>query len=1182
MCSLRHLFPSPRISGLFFATILAVACTGNRDRQTLAQLRKVEPDLAEVEINHGIDQAMEGYRKFLEEAPKSSLTPEAMRRLADLKLEKEYGILDEVSQTAESRASLPAPDRTERAPEIESRSPAALDVDRESDRDFEERVASEVVDPFSREPLDLELPVDMATDSAGPLEAIKLYDEILAAYPDYPHNDQVLYQKARAYEELGKIDEAVEVATLLVSQYPESRHLDELQFRRGEYFFTRKKMLDAEEAYASIVAHGPGTGYYELALYKLGWTLYKQMLLDEAVVHYITLLDYKTSIGYDFDQTEDETDSQRIADTYRVISLCFSDLGGADAIASFFSANGPREYEHRVYRNLGEFYLEKLRYNDAAMVYEAFVDLYPIHQASPHFSMRVVEIYEAGNFPKLVLESKKAFTVDYGLESRYWQHFQAEDAPEVLEYLKSNLKDLANHYHALYQNPEIPDEQTAHFVESSRWYREYLSSFPDDSETPGINYQFADLLLENDDFDLAAQEYEHTAYDYPQHERSAAAGYAAIFARREHLKQAVDTDQELVRRNVVASTLRFVDGFPEHEHAPAVLGAAVDDLYALEEFETAITTAQRLIGQYPDSETSIRRAAWTVIAHSSFDIESFEAAEQAYARVLEMTAADDDTAPDITNNLAAAIYKQGEQAKVAEDYRTAADHFLRISEAAPLSDIGPIAQYDAGAALIQLKDFSGAVEVFESFRTSNPDHELRREATRQLAFVYREEENFSQAAEEYERVAEEADDPELRREALLVAGDLYEKAEMLDRALSAYQVFVTEFTDPIEPVVVTRFKMAELYEQMGNVENHHAQLRKIVRMDREAGDARTDGVRVLAAKSALILSEVHFRGFEDIALVQPFEKSLQKKKRQMDTALTAFSGLIDYEVGEVTAAATFYMAEVYGEFSRALLESERPSDLGPADRQEYEEVLEEEAYPFEEQAIEVHLKNLELMSAGVFNVWIEKSLSRLAVVMPGRYAKFEESSGLIESVESYSYRTPISLVPVQVADTTDETDGEGTREIGVEDTMEPTEATEFIDAVMVAESSESEEPVVIEESSESEEPVVIAESSESEEPVVIEESSELEDPVVIAESSELEDTVVMEESSESEDTVSATESSESNDAVEEVEPDMLEHDAAEPVPAAPMPTGTSQVEVSEELEIGISAQSEEASNVELD
>lgn len=1120
MRSSRLQFSRPPVSALLFATILVLACTGNPDRRTLAQLREVEPDLAEVEIDAGIDQAMEGYRKFLEEAPKSSLTPEAMRRLADLKLEKEYGLLGELSRSEESQASLPTPDRTERVSDAKGPSPAIDDGDRESEQDFEERIASENLAPTSSGAVDLELPGDTADESDGPLEAIKLYDEILAAYPDYPHNDQVLYQKARAYEELGRVDEAIVVAALLIAEYPDSRHLDELQFRRGEYFFTRKKMFEAEKAYSSIVAHGPGSGYYELALYKLGWTFYKQMFLDEAVDHYIALLDYKISIGYDFDQTEDETDSQRIADTYRVISLCFSDLGGADAVTSYFTANGPRGYENRIYRHLGEFYLEKLRYNDAATVYEAFVDLYPIHRSSPHFSMRVVEIYEAGRFPKLVLESKKSFAASYGLESRYWQHFQAQDSPEVLEYLKSNLKDLANHYHSLYQNPERVEERPAHFAESSRWYREYLSSFPDASETPGINYQFADLLLENDDFAVAAREYEHIAYDYSRHERSSAAGYAAIFARREHLKRSEETDQEPVRREVVVSTLRFVDGFPEHEHAPAVLGAAVDDLYALEDFETAISTAERLIDQYPDSETSIRRSAWTVIAHSSFDIESFEAAEKAYTRVLEMTPPDDDSALDVMNNLAAAIYKQGERANTAEDFRAAADHFLRISKAAPLSDIGPIAEYDAGAALIRLEDFSGAAEVFESFRTSNPDHDLRRESTRQLAFVYREQENFLRAAEEYERVAEEADEPELRRESLLVAGDLYEKAELLDRALNAYQTFVTNFTDPIEPIVVTRFKMAELYEQMENVENQHTELRKIVKIDREAGDARTDGVRVLAAKSALILSEVHFRTFEKIALVQPFEQSLQRKKRQMDAALTAFSGLVDYEVGEVTAAATFYMAEVYGEFSRALLESERPTDLAPAEQQEYEEILEEEAYPFEEQSIDVHLKNLELMSAGVFNVWIEKSLSRLAVVMPGRYAKFEESSGLIESVETYSYRTPISLVPIVIADAAGEPEAEIDAEIEAEiageavfeDTPEFAEAADVVDAVVMTESSAA---------------------------------SEIEKPI------------------------------------EEVEPDMPDQSAEAPMPAAPMPTGASVEEVPENLEIETNAQSEEVNDVEL-
>ena len=35
-------------------------------------------------------------------------------------------------------------------------------------------------------------------------EAIKLYTSLLKAYPDYPRNDQVLYQLARAYETTGQ------------------------------------------------------------------------------------------------------------------------------------------------------------------------------------------------------------------------------------------------------------------------------------------------------------------------------------------------------------------------------------------------------------------------------------------------------------------------------------------------------------------------------------------------------------------------------------------------------------------------------------------------------------------------------------------------------------------------------------------------------------------------------------------------------------------------------------------------------------------------------------------------------------------------------------------------------------------------------------------------------------------
>jgi len=107
---------------------------------------------------------------------------------------------------------------------------------------------------------------------------------------------------ARAYDELGRTDEAIETMERLSRTNPHSAHLDEVQFRRGEYFFTHRRYRDAESAYSDIVKLGATSEFYELALYKLGWTFYKQEFYEEALQKYIALLDYKVSIGYDFDQ----------------------------------------------------------------------------------------------------------------------------------------------------------------------------------------------------------------------------------------------------------------------------------------------------------------------------------------------------------------------------------------------------------------------------------------------------------------------------------------------------------------------------------------------------------------------------------------------------------------------------------------------------------------------------------------------------------------------------------------------------------------------------------------------------------------------------------------------------------------------------------------------------------------
>ena len=124
--------------------------------------------------------------------------------------------------------------------------------------------------------------------------------------------------------------------------------------------------------------------------------------------------------------------------------------------------------------------------------------------------------------------------------------------------------------------------------------------------------------------------------------------------------------------------------------------------------------------------------------------------------------------------------------------------------------------------------------------------------------------------------------------------------------------------------------------------------------------------------------------------------------------MAEFESLVEYEVADVTAAATFYIAEIYLEFSVALMGSERPAGLSEAEKIEYELVIEEEAYPFEERAIEVHQQNFELLAVGVYNPWVQDSLDKLSVLMPGRYAKNEISGGFVGSIDSYAYRMPIA------------------------------------------------------------------------------------------------------------------------------------------------------------------------------
>ena len=996
----RVLLPAMMLGVMLMLTACA---SGPRHKDSIGSLSKQRIEVSEPIIDDALERAMNAYRQFLQETEAdAAITPEAMRRLADLQLEAGSGGYDVVDQSPLLNPSTDAVGKSN----VDSPIVAALQENAavlgaiESEQAFEARVtrSAELSDaqPLTAIPgTDSER---QALVNANTQQAIQLYQQLLEKYPYYQRNDQVMYQLARAYEENLQPEQAKLVLDTVAVNYPNSVHYDEVQFRRGELFFVRKQYKDAELAYAEVIKKGTQSAFYDQALFKRGWSLFKQSAYEWALDDFFVLLDLKTQAGYHIETETNKTEHQRVVDTFRVVSLSFSYLGGPDYIQEFFNARQRRDYEYLVYRYLGEHYLSKRRFQDAALAYTRFIDLNPLHAQAPRFHRRTIEIFRKGQFPKLVIDSKREFALTYDINSEFWTYHDIQRFPEVLAFIKTNLNDLAKHYHAISQRAKKRQQRQQAYQEAVQWYRRFLASFPDDAQAPELNFLLAELLFDNNTFQAAAEEYERTAYGYPLHPKAAESGYAAILAFREYEQQVAEHQRRDVHQQTIRSSLQFAATYPQHPQAPAVLTSAAENLYALQEYQRAIAAAETMVSEHAQADPALLTAAWIVIAHSQFDLQQYVAAEQAYTQVLQRLPRKDDRQPSITDKLAASVYKQGEQHQAAGELDAAVDDFLRIASLAPSSEIRQVAEFDAATALIELQDWSRSAKVLEDFRRHFPHSPRQFEITAKLAVVYSQSDEPAKAAAEYMRIAQTSDKPELSREALLKAGELYTEAEEYPAAIQAYQRFISKYPKPIEPALEARQQLAELYRYSNQQRAYLKTLKTIVAADRSAGAERNDRTRYLAANAALILAEPTLKLFKDAPLGEPFAKTLKAKRNKMQQALALYADLADYQIAEITAAATYQIADIYYEFSVDLLESERPDNLSAEELEQYDLILEEQAYPFEEKAISVHEKNIELLTTGVFNAWISKSLAQLAQLLPARYAKQEQGEKFVVAI----------------------------------------------------------------------------------------------------------------------------------------------------------------------------------------
>jgi hypothetical protein len=211
--------------------------------------------------------------------------------------------------------------------------------------------------------------------------------------------------------------------------------------------------------------------------------------------------------------------------------------------------------------------------------------------------------------------------------------------------------------------------------------------------------------------------------------------------------------------------------------------------------------------------------------------------------------------------------------------------------------------------------------------------------------------------------------------------------------------FVASHPTPVADAIEARQRLADYAAHAGDGARQIHWYHEIVAADAQAGAERSDRTRYLAAKAQIQLAAPARDAFRNVKLVLPLKKSLIAKRKALDAALGDYKRVLDYQVAETTTAATFEMAELYRQLAKDIMSSERPGHLSKDEREQYDSLLEEQVYPFEEQAIAMHEANAARAKDGLYDEWVKKSYSVLAELKPARYAKSEVSQDVVTTLK---------------------------------------------------------------------------------------------------------------------------------------------------------------------------------------
>ncbi|MDL0429677.1 outer membrane protein assembly factor BamD [Marinobacter sp. TBZ242] len=809
-------------------------------------------------------------------------------------------------------------------------------------------------------------------------QALDSYEAILDRGSYQGRLDELLYQMAKAHAYTGQAEESIDRLRQLVGLYPSSTLVPEARFRIAEAAFSAGDYAVAESEYSRVISGEGSDSLKTKARYMQGWSQYKQgpAAWDRSGETFMAVLD----------RFDDETDSFRriptsdaglVEDTFRIMALMAAEDRGADSLDGWLNSVGGRDYGYLLYDRLADYYASNTRYEDAVEVNRHFVGAHGNHASVPAFLSQNVDVWLMAGRTDRAREARAEYVRSFAGESRY-QSLARSDQGRWQEF--SRL--LADYHYDQAENAGA-DRRREQFRLAADYYRQLAARVTDPGEVLRLS---GDAFLQAGEYRQALNGFQQAAYDTSGYQGAADAAWAAIVLQR----KAVDGhyELELTLDELASEAERLAKTFPGDRRLPGLNADIANRMLARNRRDDALKFAEAAIA-HPAASAGEQYSAWLVSGEAFVGAESYGLAENAWRKSLALLNSgalpdrQDEDRRSLQRQLAGSIYQQGEQA--ANEGRTdqAVAHYQRVESVLAGSDIAIKGRYDAANTLLQAERWQAAVNELNRFRADYPQHELAGTVSEKLVFAYQSSGQPVRAADE---LMAEADGNAPTWEQQLRAAELYHKADAHERRNRIYVAWLDQ-GDPAAapPDSDAHIRNQTMRQRLVAAGVEPRRYRAELVASEVTSQWHSDDTLAWAGRAAIELGEQEAARFAAVPLQHPLGPSLKRKQEAMAAARERFMQAEQLGGDTFRSEVLFHRAELYRQMADDLMASEAPAELNELETMQYQMLLEEEAYPFEEKAIRLHAENHQRLADGHFDHWVEQSLQVLAKLFSGRY-----------------------------------------------------------------------------------------------------------------------------------------------------------------------------------------------------